>query len=136
MNNSTNGRIARWHMLLVCYRYEVVYHKGKDNNADPLSRYTQEAAQESCVGDTDLMCCEELKMIKCQSCMVMSECKIQKHILLWRKPPTSVRQSVLFSHIRKKHSHIMYIQSLKIEMLTVKQGIVCSCVILIESAFF
>lgn len=32
-------------MLLLGYQYEVVYRKGKDNNADPLSRYTLETAQ-------------------------------------------------------------------------------------------
>ena len=37
LNNSTNGTIARWHMLLVGYRYEVVYRKGENNNADLLS---------------------------------------------------------------------------------------------------
>ena len=47
LNNSTNGRISRWHMLLVGYRYEVVYRKGENNNAELLSRYTREADQTS-----------------------------------------------------------------------------------------
>ena len=38
LNTSTNDRIARWHMLLTGYRYEVVYRKGENNNADILSR--------------------------------------------------------------------------------------------------
>ena len=50
MNNSTNGRIARWHMLLLGYRYEVVYRKGENNNADPLSRYTQDVIEPEVVG--------------------------------------------------------------------------------------
>ena len=32
-------------MLLLGYRYEVVYRKGENNNADPLSRYTKDVVE-------------------------------------------------------------------------------------------
>ena len=43
MSDSTNGRLARWQLLLQGYRYNIVYKKGKLNNANALSRLTREA---------------------------------------------------------------------------------------------
>ena len=43
LNNSPNGRLARWALFLQGFRYKVIYRKGEENTADALSRLTRES---------------------------------------------------------------------------------------------
>ena len=47
LTNSQNGRLARLALFLQSFRYKVIYRKGEQNNADALSRLTQEAQEQS-----------------------------------------------------------------------------------------